>query len=361
MGKLIPLALGAALLGAPALAQSGPPIPISALPAATPLVGPELFYVVQSGISKSIAFSAFQLSLLSLNNTWSGINTFAQSIVGHATLDLPLTGGALTGPLTLPAGTTGSAPLIFGLGVAPTSPTNGNMWFTTAGLFVRVGGVTYGPVGLPVGSSIVDGTTPYSGGTADGVVYNSTGVVGTTSAGVLGQALISSGPGVAPAYQAGVRTLLNTLTASNSATLTDIASMTASYSEYDIVFENIVPATNTVTCEIQVYSGAAYQVTSYVGGALFGNSAAAAGFAETTYIPSFRPHRRQQRRTRHRRLVPRLQPRRDHGAEGVVRRFGHPATTNTFNAGTIYGEWSGGNGAVTGFQVLFSPATSPAA
>lgn len=58
-------------------------------------------------------------------------------------------------------------------------------------------------------------------------------------------------------------TLLNTLTASNSATLSDTTSLTSTYTFYEIVFENIIPATNAQVCELQVHSGGSFQATSY--------------------------------------------------------------------------------------------------
>jgi hypothetical protein len=55
------------------------------------------------------------------------------------------TGGTMTGKLTTAAST--SALAGFGLppGSAPTSPTNGDLWTTTAGLFARINGATVGP------------------------------------------------------------------------------------------------------------------------------------------------------------------------------------------------------------------------
>lgn len=44
------------------------------------------------------------------------------------------------------AGTTARAPLRIPHGVAPTSPQNGDIWTTTAGLYVRINGVTVGPL-----------------------------------------------------------------------------------------------------------------------------------------------------------------------------------------------------------------------
>jgi hypothetical protein len=51
-----------------------------------------------------------------------------------------------TAALALPASTTGVAPLRIPHGTAPTSPVNGDLWVTSAGLYVRINGVTVGPL-----------------------------------------------------------------------------------------------------------------------------------------------------------------------------------------------------------------------
>lgn len=56
------------------------------------------------------------------------------------------TKAVLDSSLNLPAGVTGYASLKIPHGVAPTSPVNGDMWTTTAGLYVRINGVTVGPL-----------------------------------------------------------------------------------------------------------------------------------------------------------------------------------------------------------------------
>jgi hypothetical protein len=78
---------------------------------------------------------------------------------------LPLTGGTLTGKLTTPALTTSEA----GLNIAPTSATpttlaNGDLWTTSANLFVRINGTTQtlAPLASPTFSgtpSLPTGTT----------------------------------------------------------------------------------------------------------------------------------------------------------------------------------------------------------
>jgi len=53
----------------------------------------------------------------------------------------------LTGMATLPAATTSLAPLRIPHGTAPTTPTNGDVWTTSSGMFARVNGATVGPFG----------------------------------------------------------------------------------------------------------------------------------------------------------------------------------------------------------------------
>jgi len=48
--------------------------------------------------------------------------------------------------LNLPASTTGVSSIRLAHGSAPSSPVNGDMWTTTAGLYVRINGVTVGPL-----------------------------------------------------------------------------------------------------------------------------------------------------------------------------------------------------------------------
>jgi hypothetical protein len=77
--------------------------------------------------------------------------------------------------------------------------------------------------------------------------------------------------------------LLNTLTASTSATLSDTTSFTSTYNEYEIVFENIVPSA-AATFELQVHSGGSFQTTGYIASAFFSNGASTANSAPTTFI-----------------------------------------------------------------------------
>lgn len=60
---------------------------------------------------------------------------------------------ASTGKVTLSASTTARAPFNIPTGVAPTSPADGDIWATSAGAFIRAGGVTIGPFGTGGGGS----------------------------------------------------------------------------------------------------------------------------------------------------------------------------------------------------------------
>ncbi len=62
-------------------------------------------------------------------------------------LTISSTGAAtFSGAVTTPASTTGTAGINLPHGSAPSSPVNGDMWTTTSGLFVRINGVTVGPL-----------------------------------------------------------------------------------------------------------------------------------------------------------------------------------------------------------------------
>lgn len=58
--------------------------------------------------------------------------------------------------------------------------------------------------------------------------------------------------------------LLNTLTASNTAILSDTTSFTSSYDNYLFIFDNVVPATNAVGFELQIQSGGSFKTTGYI-------------------------------------------------------------------------------------------------
>lgn len=93
---------------------------------------------------------------------------------------LQLTGGTLTGPLITPASATGAAGFNLPHGVAPTTPNNGDLWTTTAGLFAQINGATVGPFGTGGGGSLTATAVGFGNGSnlltgdATNFFYNST-------------------------------------------------------------------------------------------------------------------------------------------------------------------------------------------
>ena len=151
----------------------------------------------------------------------------------------------------------------------------------------------------------------------------------------------------------GGRVLLNTLTASNVATLSDTTSLTSAYNDYEFVFENLVSVTNSVQGQLQVFSGGSYQTTSYLSTVLGGQGVGPNDNAVTTYIHCSRN------------AVANSVP----GITGTFRVYGpagtgspkvfkgefaNKTTTPAAEVLTIGGFWNGGNGAVTGFRFQFS-------
>lgn len=74
----------------------------------------------------------------------------AQAVIRHNAIDrftMP-TGSSITANVRLDttASTAGGSGLRIPHGAAPTAPVNGDMWTTTAGLFIRINGATVGPL-----------------------------------------------------------------------------------------------------------------------------------------------------------------------------------------------------------------------
>ena len=87
----------------------------------------------------------------------------------------------------------------------------------------------------------------------------------------------------------GTPCLLATMTASNSASLSNTSVFTATYSRYRLVFEKVLPATNSTGCQIQVQVSASFQSTGYVNSNMSENlGGVAADNSATTSIPCTR-------------------------------------------------------------------------
>jgi len=138
-----------------------------------------------------------------------------------------------------------------------------------------------GPLQLSAGALSINATT-----TANGLaIWEGTSAMGNTGAGTLGQHVVSNGAGVDPSFKSGGWTLLNTLTANNSATnLTDTTSISSTYSEYEIVLESIVCATASQSIFIQVNSGGSFQTTGYNSQLILGTGSAVSAQTSSTGI-----------------------------------------------------------------------------
>lgn len=97
--------------------------------------------------------------------------------------------------------------------------------------------------------------------------------------------LRADGAFAAPPVQSGNWVLLNTLTASNSASLQDTTNITSTYDDYEFVFEDLLAQTSGVGLSLLVHSGGSYQSSSYLAsdGAVAGSGFA--GETVTGFIP----------------------------------------------------------------------------
>lgn len=66
---------------------------------------------------------------------------------GNVKLSIKSTDIASTVPIIVPAATATATSINIPHGTAPTAPNNGDLWTTTAGMYVRVNGATVGPLG----------------------------------------------------------------------------------------------------------------------------------------------------------------------------------------------------------------------
>lgn len=79
---------------------------------------------------------------------------FAAKTDYTGTSPIPSGGGTFTGKVNFFASTTGTAGMNCGVGATPTTPVNGDIWCTSAGMFVQINGGTVGPLGAGAGGTI---------------------------------------------------------------------------------------------------------------------------------------------------------------------------------------------------------------
>lgn len=173
-----------------------------------------------------------------------------------------------------------------------------------------------------------------------------------TSSGSTGQVLTTNG--TTPSWVNGW-TLINTVTGTSTAALQDTTSLTSTYTNYMIIIRNFSVATNNVSVQLQLYSGGSYQTTSYSSSAVVAGSAG--NSTSTTFIGLGKAG-----------FVSNTSTYPCHGTLWIS----NPSSTTTYkpvyalfsyydtNVATQYGPstsagvWTGGTGAITGFQILAS-------
>lgn len=215
-----------------------------------------------------VGTSGATVPLLNANNTFSGNTTFS------GTVTISGNGVALQGGNNTFTGTNT---------FSNNNAFNGNNSF--AGNNTHSGSETFsGTVSLPAATIANSNLTTMAAKSVKGNVSNVTGSVADltqTQLTTLVNPFTSSLSGAVPASSGGTvnflradgtftvpssssMVLLNTLTASNSATLSDTTSFTGTYSWYKLVFQNIIPATNQKILEFQVHSGGAFKSSGYI-------------------------------------------------------------------------------------------------
>jgi len=101
-----------------------------------------------------------------------------------------------TGQIIAPASTASAASIRFSPGVAPTTPVDGDIWFTSLGVFARVNGVTRGPLLFNVNLAGLDvtGILPIAnGGTGQNTANGALNALLPTQAGNSGRVLFTDG------------------------------------------------------------------------------------------------------------------------------------------------------------------------
>lgn len=133
---------------------------------------------------------------------WNNWFQQKQDTLGYTPLNL--SGGVMTGPLTLPPSTSFRSSFNIGPGAAPTTPSNGDVWITATGMFVRIAGVTIGPLSSNstapsvLFTNIVEPATPAAGTTIAFVDSTTKTLKAKNDAGVVSTTVI---PATAPANQ----------------------------------------------------------------------------------------------------------------------------------------------------------------
>lgn len=219
----------------------------------------------------------------------------------------------------------------------------------------------------PLSANIVTLTHPMSvamGGTGGTnfntgavVVGNGTGQLAEVLGQPTGQCLLSTGFNTFPAYAMGCRVLLNTFTIiTSTANIQDTTDITSTYNDYEIVLENVVPASSASTLEMLLHSSGSFQATNYNNATEYFNNGTTGAAQATTFIQL---------------SATSLQSNTPPGLSGTIRLYNptlaisshivsgqtvHGASTANIATTIVGGNWNGAATSVNGFEII--PSTS---
>jgi hypothetical protein len=195
---------------------------------------------------------------LSASSTVSGtgFSTYLASppaIGGTAAAAGSFTTLGATGLVTTAASTTSNAGIRLPHGAAPTSPTNGDLWTTTTGLFARINGATVGPYGSGGGSP---------GGSTTQLQYNNAGAF----AGASGITTTGTEMAIAPAANAVPLTVSGySLTGANAQALLDLSgtwNTTGTPTALKLNITNTASNASSKLLDLQVASASKFSISS---------------------------------------------------------------------------------------------------
>lgn len=288
------------------------------------------------------AFSINGQSITSVSGNTSKVATTSGTLTNNDCVSIDANGNLIDAGTTCGgSGTVTSITITAGIGIS----TSGSCVISSSGNCT---------VSLTSPVVVSNGGTGNTTATAHSIPINQgTSAQTNTGAGTTGQALISQGASSDPVYASGARVLLTTLTASSSPFLRDTTHLTSTYNEYEIVFENVLAATNNVSCEIQLSVAGVFQTTSYLATIIRPSGGSAlVWISSTAYIPCSELSAAQNTSPVSG-LIRLTTPSSTTTVKNLNGQFSHYNGTLIFPY-PVSGSWVGSNAAIDGIQVFFN-------
>lgn len=256
---------------------------------------------------------------------------------------------------TLNQNTTGNA-------ATATTATNATQVNSTAqlnGYAISAAAITYNGAGGPMigqaqgsGAAMLSFHRPSVYGVNLGLDTDNVLKVGGWSMGAVAYPIIHSN-NISTYVPSGSKVLLNTITISNNASVSDTTSLTSSYDWYEIVLENVQVFNTSNTLYIQVQSGGSFQATAYYYiNCLYGSGVAPASSTTGTYIPLSQVGNLANTLNGTSGFLRIFRPSIGTTNKAIVGQVTGPHTATTLAGYQINGWWNNGTGAITGFQIV---------